>query len=174
MTPYTSFLVEAEQDIFTADGREEAAQEMWMQATAVPAPVAGAAAVQDAESREGLRSTDKAQDSTEQIKYVRDKVFVLRDGIWTDTTYDSSMDMVKVGFGGEDYFALIAAHPEWGHYFSVGEELIVVLEGTAYQVTEGDFPAIDIPLNAPSPEETTSPWDFLAQLLEWVMSLLPV
>jgi Ca-activated chloride channel family protein len=174
MTPYTSFLVEEEQDIFTPEGREEAAEEMWMQSTAVPAPAAGAGAVEDAENREVLRSTDKAADSSEQVTYAGDKVFVLRDGIWTDTTYDSSMDTVKLGFGSEDYFALIAAHPEWGQYFSVGQKLIVVLDGTAYQVLEGDFPPIDIPVGAPSPETAASPWDFLAQLLEWVMSLLPV
>jgi len=174
MTPYTSFLVEEEQDIFTPEGREEAAQEMWMQATAVPAPASGAGAVEDAENREALRSTDKAADSSEQVKYAGDKVFVLRDGIWTDTTYDSSMATVKVGFGSEDYFALIAAHPESGQYFSVGQELIVVLDGTAYQVSEGDFPPIDIPVGAPTPDAAASPWDFLAQLLEWVMSRLPV
>jgi len=174
MTPYTSFLVEEEQDIFTHEGREEAAQEMWAQATAVPAPAAGAEAVQDAENREALRSTEKAAGSTEQIKYVRDKVFVLRDGVWTDTTYDSSTETVRVGFGSDDYFALIAAQPEWGYYFSVGQEVIVVLDGTAYQVTEGDFPPIDIPAGAPSADAFASPWDFLAQLVEWVMSLLPV
>jgi Ca-activated chloride channel family protein len=174
MTPYTSFLVEEEQDIFTTEGREEAAQEMWMEATAVPAPASGASAVDDAENREALRSTDKAADSTEEIKYARDKVFVLRDGIWTDTTYDGSTETVKVGFGSEDYFALIAAHPEWGYYFSVGQEVIVVLDGTAYQVSEGDFPAIEIPASAPSPEAAASPWDFLAQFVQWVMSLLPV
>jgi Ca-activated chloride channel family protein len=160
MTPYTSFLVEEEQDIFTPEGREEAAEEMWMQSTAVPAPAAGAGAVEDAENREVLRSTDKAADSSEQVTYAGDKVFVLRDGIWTDTTYDSSMDTVKLGFGSEDYFALIAAHPEWGQYFSVGQKLIVVLDGTAYQVLEGDFPPIDIPVGAPSPETAASPWDF--------------
>ncbi len=174
MTPYTSFLVEEEQDIFTHEGREEAAQEMWAQATAVPAPAAGAEAVQDAENREALRSAEKAADSTEQIKYARDKVFVLRDGVWTDTTYDSSMETVQVGFGSDDYFALIAAQPEWGYYFSVGQEVIVVLDGTAYQVTEGDFPPIDIPAGAPSADASASPWDFLAQLVEWVLSLLPV
>jgi hypothetical protein len=174
MTPYTSFLVEEEQDIFTPEGREEAAHEMWAEATAVPAPAVGEGAVDDAENREALRSTEKAADSTEQIKYARDKVFVLRDGIWTDTTYDSSTDTVKVGFGSEDYFALMAAHPEWGYYFSVGQEVIVVLDGTAYQVSEGDFPSIDIPAGAPTPETAASPWEFLAQLVEWVISLLPV
>jgi Ca-activated chloride channel family protein len=174
MTPYTSFLVEEEQDIFTPEGREEAAHEMWMQATAMPAPAVGAGAVEDAENREALRSTDKAADGGEQVKYAGDKVFVLRENIWTDTTYDSSMDTVKVGFGSEDYFGLIAAHPDWGHYFSVGQEVIVVLDGTAYQVSEGDFPSIDIPVDMPSPDTATSPWDLLAQLIEWVMSLLPV
>lgn len=174
MTPYTSFLVEEEQDIFTPEGREEAAHEMWAESTAVPAPASGVGAVDDAENREALRSTEKAADSTEQIKYARDKVFVLRDGIWTDTTYDSSTETVKVGFGSEDYFALISAHPEWGFYFSVGQEVIVVLDGTAYQVTEGEFPPIDISAGAPSPEAFASPWDFLAQFVEWVISLLPV
>jgi Ca-activated chloride channel family protein len=174
MTPYTSFLVEEEQDIFTHEGREEAAQEMWRGAESTPAPMVGEAAVEDAENREALRSTEKAADSTEQIVYIRDKVFVLRDGIWTDTTFDSSMETVKVGFSGEDYFALIAAHPEWGHYFSVGQEVIVVLDGTAYQVSEGDFPPIDIPAGAPATDAFASPWEFLAKLVEWVMSLLPV
>jgi hypothetical protein len=147
---------------------------MWFQATAVPAPAVGAGAVQDAENREALRSTEKALDGGEQIKYARDKVFILRDGIWTDTTYDSSMDSVKVGFGSDDYFALMAAHPEWGYYFSVGQEVIVVLDGTAYQVSEGDFPPIDIPVEPPSPESSLTPWGFLTQLVEWVLSLLPV
>jgi Ca-activated chloride channel family protein len=174
MTPYTSFLVEEEQDIFTPEGREEAADEMWFQATAVPAPAVGAGAVQDAENREALRSTEKALDGGEQIKYARDKVFILRDGIWTDTTYDGSMETVKVGFGSDDYFALMASHPEWGYYFSVGQEVIVVLDGTAYQVSEGDFPPIDIPVEPPSPDSSLAPWDFLTQLVEWILSLLPV
>lgn len=173
MTPYTSFLVEDEYDILTPEGREEAASEMWHQATAVPAPMVGAGAVQDAENREALRSTEKAQDNTEEIKYAREKVFVLRNGIWTDTTFDSSTETAKVGFGSDDYFALMAGHPEWGYYFSVGQEVIVVLDGVAYQVSEGEFAPIDIPVEPPSPDTTLSPWDFLMQLVEWVMSLLP-
>jgi len=177
MTPYTSFLVDEEQDIFTPEGREETAREMWFETTATPAPTMGAGAVDDAENREALRSSDRVQDNTEQIKYARDKVFVLRDGIWTDTTYDGSMETVNVGFGSDDYFALIAAHPEWGHYFSVGQEVIVVLDGVAYQVAEGEFAPIEIPPAVqtpipPSPQTSLSPWDFLAQLVEWVMSLL--
>ncbi len=172
MTPYTSFLVDDEQDIFTPEGREETAKEMWHQATVVPAPMVGAGAVQDAQNREALRSSERAQDNSEAIKYARDKVFVLRNGIWTDTTYDGSMETVKVGFGSDDYFALMAAHPEWGYYFSVGQEVIVVLDGVAYQVAQGEFAPIDIAPAPPSPDASLSPWDLVAQLVEWVMSLL--
>ncbi|TKJ31309.1 MAG: hypothetical protein CEE40_02025 [Chloroflexi bacterium B3_Chlor] len=173
MTPYTSFLVEEEQDIFTPEGREEAATEMWHQATAVPAPMVGAGAVQDAENREALRSSEKVQDNTEQIKYARDKVFVLRDGIWTDTTYDGSTETVKVGFGSDDYFALLGTHAGWGHYFSVGQQVIVVLNGVAYQVSEGDYPSIDMPATPPSPDTVLTPWDLLVELVQWLLSLLP-
>jgi Ca-activated chloride channel family protein len=174
MTPYTSFLVEEEQDIFTPEGREEAASEMWHQSMATPAPAVGAGAVRDAENREALRSTEKTLDGGAHVTYARDKVFVLRDGIWTDTTYEGSMETVKVGFGSDDYFALLAARPEWGYYFSVGQDVIVVLDGTAYQVSQGEFPPVDIPVEPPSPDATLNPWDFLAQLVEWVLSLLPV
>ncbi len=174
MTPYTSFLVEEEQDIFSPEGREEVAREMWHESMATPAPVVGAGAVQDAENRQALRSTEKALDGGAHVTYARDKAFVLRDGIWTDTTYDGSMQTVKVGFGSDDYFALLAARPEWGYYFSVGQDVIVVLDGTAYQVSQGDFPPVDIPSAPPSPDASLSPWDFLAQLVEWVLSLLPV
>ena len=46
---------------------------------------------------------------------------------------------VKVGFGSDAYFDLLAARPEWGRYFAVGQYVIVVLDGTAYQVVpEGE------------------------------------
>ena len=94
------------------------------------------------------------------IKYVGDKTFVLHEGIWTDTAFDpDKMETVPVSFGSDDYFALIAARPEWGRYFAIGEHVIVVLEGTAYEVREGDAPALELPepgqvvTNPPGPED---------------------
>ena len=62
------------------------------------------------------------------------------------------METVKVGFGSDDYFRILEARPEWGRYFSVGQLVIVVLEGRAYQVAEGDFPSVDVPAaSSPTP-----------------------
>ena len=141
MTPYTSFLVNEDVDILSEEGREETARREY-QALATPAPAWGAPAVEKAQGDSGLAGTERAGGGTvhEQVKQVGDKAFVYRDGIWTDTTFDpTKMTAVKVGFGSDAYFELLAAHPEWGKYFAVGQHVIVVLDGVAYQVVpEGE------------------------------------
>ena len=136
MTPYTSFLVNEDVDILSEEGREETARresEVWR----APAPASGAQAVEKAQEQNELAGADTASGGTvhEQVKQVGDRAFVYRDGVWTDTTFDpTKMTPVKVSFGSDVYFDLLAAHPEWGRYFAVGQYVIVVLDGTAYQV----------------------------------------
>jgi hypothetical protein len=80
------------------------------------------------------------------VRYVGDKTFVLHEGAWVDTTFDpEKMEPVPVSFGSDDYFALVAARPEWGRYLALGDHVIVVLEGTAYEVREGEAPALEVP-----------------------------
>jgi len=75
----------------------------------------------------------------EVIKNMGSKTFVLRNDTWIDTTFDQSkMAPVKVGFLTDTYFDLILAYPDLGDYFSLGEQVIVVYEGTAYEVVEGE------------------------------------
>ncbi|MBZ0286621.1 MAG: VWA domain-containing protein, partial [Anaerolineae bacterium] len=70
------------------------------------------------------------------IQTVNDKTFLLQDGVWTDTTFQpDTMTTQKVVFLSDEYFALLDAHPELGDYFAIGDKVIVVLEGTAYEVT---------------------------------------
>ncbi len=151
MTPYTSFLVEEDEDIFTQAGRDEAGEKMF-ESFAAPAEETGSAAVEESVAREALRAADTVQENAAEIKHIGDKTFILRGGVWTDSTYDSSMETVKVGFGSDDYFRILEARPEWGRYFSVGRLLVVVLEGRVYQVAEGDFPSADVPAaSSPTP-----------------------
>jgi hypothetical protein len=68
----------------------------------------------------------------------------------------------------------------------VGRLVIVVLEGRAYQVAEGDFPSVDVPTApAPNPEEISatnpdqdtvaldlaSPFSIWDKLWNWLRSL---
>jgi Ca-activated chloride channel family protein len=69
------------------------------------------------------------------IQYVGDKTFILQDGVWTDTTFaPDSMETVDVTFLSDAYFDLLDAQPALAEYFALGDSLIVVWEGVAYQV----------------------------------------
>lgn len=169
ITPYTSFLVEETEMALRDAGRSEIAENL--RATAVPPPASGQAAVErSAEEQKlflapqvaapalvpglGAAVTDQYGYPINPVKHVGDKTFVLHEGMWTDTTFDpDQMTPVSVSFGSDDYFALIAARPEWGRYFALGDRVIVVLEGTAYQVREGEAPPIELP----APKETPTP-----------------
>ena len=70
------------------------------------------------------------------IQTVNDKTFLLQDGVWTDTTFQSdTMTTQKVVFLSDEYFALLDAQPALSDYFALGDQVIVVIEGTAYEVT---------------------------------------
>jgi hypothetical protein len=80
------------------------------------------------------------------VRYAGDKTFVLHDGVWVDTTFDpDQMETRPLGFASDDYFALAATRPEWGPYLALGDHVIVVLDGTAYEIREGTAPALEFP-----------------------------
>jgi Ca-activated chloride channel family protein len=163
ITPYTSFLVEETEMALREEGREVLVDSMQAQATEMPAPASGVQAVERSAKEQvlveaeaaaapavpsdlGGGETDEYGYEINPVKYVGAKTFVLQDGVWTDTTFDpDKMEPVPVSFGSDDYFALIADHPEWGRYFALGEHVIVVLEGKAYEVRVGDAPPVEVP-----------------------------
>jgi hypothetical protein len=82
--------------------------------------------------------TDEGEEvsAAEVLRYAGSRAFVLRDGIWTDTGYDpAAMTTLDVAFASDEYFALLGEHPELGPAFALGQQVIVVVDGTAYQVT---------------------------------------
>ncbi len=156
ITPYTSFLVEETEKALTEAGREVIVEKE-VQIMATPAPASGAEAVKKSVAQESLRGADTVSaPTTTEVKHVGDKAFILHEGVWTDTLYDSDrMEKVKVGFGTEGYFDLLAARPEWGKYFALGQHVIVVLDGRAYEVTEGDYEPAVTPVAKPTEPSPT-------------------
>jgi Ca-activated chloride channel family protein len=160
ITPYTSFLVQ-EPDALTEEGRRRIADQTYQaMATAAPAPASGPQAVQKSQVERGLGGAEMPAEApapgdmgggpgegggepgVAEVRAVGEKAFILRDGIWTDTAFDSSkMQTVKVPFGSQEFFDLLAAHPEWGKYFALGSHVIVVLDGQAYEMVEGEAAA---------------------------------
>jgi PKD repeat protein len=90
-----------------------------------------------------------AEAYAQQVQIVGDRAFVLDSGVWTDTTFDPTrMSTVRLPFGSDAFFDLLADHPEAGRYLAVGERVIVVINGVAYETVASDEEA---PQSAPSP-----------------------
>lgn len=162
MTPYTSFLVDEQQDIFTEAGRQLLAESNRFP-TMKSAPSFGAQAVMDSQTQNRLSQADRGQESgVAEIKLVGNKTFVLRNGIWTDTAYDPQrMRVTYVQFGSPTYFELLAEHPQWGKYFSIGERVIVVLNGKVYRIESDAMETQEIPA---ANLQVLSPWE---QFWQW-------
>jgi hypothetical protein len=85
------------------------------------------------------------------------RTFVLQNGVWVDTAFDSqTMTATPVAFLSDDYFRLAAAYPELGAAFALGNQVIALADGKAYQVVaEGEsVPALpELPTRVPAPTQ---------------------
>ncbi|MBM4424474.1 MAG: VWA domain-containing protein [Chloroflexi bacterium] len=162
VTPYTSYLI-TEDDILTTEGRERVTVEESERLQAAPAVGVGGAAVDAAEGQNALAGAEAAaapvDEYAEVVKIVGTRTFVAVDGVWTDTQFDhSAMTTTKVQFASGDYFELAAARPELGAAFALGARVIVVSEGTAYEVVMDESAPITIPATVtPEPGSTAQP-----------------
>lgn len=70
------------------------------------------------------------------IKTVGDKTFILLDEVWTDTTFEpDTMETTEVVFLSDEYFDLLDEIPELAEYLAIGDQVIVVYDDVAYEVT---------------------------------------
>ena len=147
VTPYTTFLVEEDQDLFSETERDALADEA---PAGFAAASSGEEAVEEAEAAMDLAVSDRAASvpaqqaegedgaSAAPLRTVGAKTFVFREQRWVDTRYDPNQPLVEIPFGGTEYFALSAQSAEMGRYLSVGVPLIVVVEEKAYLIIEND------------------------------------
>lgn len=92
-------------------------------------------AKEEAESLDEVKKgADK--DAEDKVQHVKDKTFVLRDGIWVDTEFnaDDKLPEVAITFMSDDYFELIKNDQDLGDYFSIGENVKLVWKGKVYIV----------------------------------------
>jgi len=100
--------------------------------------VVGEAAVQQSkvvrQQQEAERVTILKESSP--IKNVGGKTFYLRDGVWIDSELkaDSKLPETSLSFASDTYFELAKQKPKLAEYFSLGERVVVVFEGTVYRV----------------------------------------
>lgn len=138
VTPYTSYLI-TEDDILSQSGRNEVAEREYDAQQSAPASRSGEAAVDEAaDSGQLSRAESAAEPGAEaagQIRYVGARAFVLLNGVWTETTFDpDAMTLEQVVFGSEAYFALVESNPTLADAFALGDHVIALSDGQAYEV----------------------------------------
>ncbi|MCX6867256.1 MAG: hypothetical protein NTV46_13740, partial [Verrucomicrobia bacterium] len=60
--------------------------------------------------------------------------------VWTDSTAQARPDLrqVNINFNSDAYFALLNQHPAATRWLSLGSNLDLVIEGTLYQIRDGE------------------------------------
>ena len=147
ITPYTSFLIE-EDDIFAqTDGAPEL--ETAEEALAAPMEASGAAAVDRAAVESELAAAEAPMPMATMVvsnasgqvvaqaavQNASGRTFFLRGGVWVDSAYDGESEPQAIPFASDAYFDLLSSRPELGEALSLGEEVILVVDGNALRVT---------------------------------------
>jgi Ca-activated chloride channel family protein len=152
VTPYTSYLA-VEQGATTKNftsmpmSRIQGLGNVQAGSNAPPPPaprpadakaITGNIAVQESKraraQQEAERVDKDAQSDT--IRIAGGKTFYLRDGVWTDAEFKLGMTLPQtvIKFGSEEYFTLLKQKPRLAAFFSLGEQVVVILDGTIYRV----------------------------------------
>jgi len=154
VTPYTSYLAADDKDLAVAP--VPVAAPRYLQMTATPDAVSAgvgrgvgggaiggmAPSAKDAVSASvALRAMKAAEIAAEPAaagsKRVGSKIFVLKDGTWTDSSYsvDSKLPVVTLEFGSDALLKAIAADPQLGSYAALGDNVLVVHKGKVYRIS---------------------------------------
>jgi Ca-activated chloride channel homolog len=146
VTPYTSYLV-TEPMPLGAENQERLAFETFREMEMAPAaPVFGQDAVEKAAGQGALSQADQApvivprQGQSQGVRIIGARTFVFSQGAWVDTAYDpDNMPVQQVAFLSPEYFALANSRLDVAAGLAQAEQVIVVVDGTAYQiVAEGE------------------------------------
>lgn len=144
VTPYTSYLVTEPSPLGAAE-QERIAEEQFMALEAAPtAQSYGREAVEKAATQGEMADSDAAAapmaEAANLVLVIGARTFVFTVGVWVDTAYDPDrMKPTQVAFLSADYFALAKSRPDLAAAFALGQNVIVISEGIAYEVVAEDI-----------------------------------
>jgi len=78
----------------------------------------------------------EAQNYAQQARVVNGRSFFQNGSVWTDSTAQAQEDLKQkeVAFNSDEYFDLLAAHPDAAQWLALGNEVDVVLGDTLYVI----------------------------------------
>ncbi len=159
VTPYTSYLVTEQAPLGGAE-QQRLAEDTYNKMQALPtAAASGQAAVQSAADTGAMQGASNAPalqgEAASSVRVVGSRTFVLSDGKWIDTAFDpDTMKTTPIEFLSTKYFDLVAAHPELADAFALGEAVIALSNGAAFEVVPGEMTP-QAGINTPTPASPT-------------------
>jgi len=143
VTPYTSYLITESEPLSTLD-RERISKDALQEAQrAASAPSFGENAVHEAADQSALAAADAPaemlKEADEIVRYAEARTFLFVDGVWVDTIYSpEQFQTVEIEFLSEDYFDLLVSKPTLASALALGDRVIVVADGVAYEIVMGE------------------------------------
>jgi Ca-activated chloride channel family protein len=106
----------------------------------VPAST-GESAVVYSQAEKKLKESNKveaAEEYLESVRTVGEKTFRFQEDQWIDTEFkeESGLPVVKLSFGSDEFFKLIAKEPKLAEFFALGKKVTVVYKDTVYRITD--------------------------------------
>ena len=143
VTPYTSYLVTEEAPLGEVEQQRlanETFNQMMIMPTAAPSGQAAVQKAADAGAMQGAVSAPEIQgEASSTVQIVGARTYVLSEGKWIDTAYDPDItETIKVDFLSLKYFELVADHAELADAFALGEKVIALSNGVAYEVVPSE------------------------------------
>ncbi len=156
VTPYTSYLVTEEQPLGASEQERIASEQYNLLRTMPAAPVSGQGAVEKATDQGSLEAAQAPaapeEEAGNRVRIAGAKAFVFDGERWVDTAFEAeSMPTIEVPFLSEDYFSLVSSHPDLASAFALGQSVIVVSEGKAYQVVPEGASTTPVSVTAHTP-----------------------
>src|SRR6266571_3298865 len=73
---------------------------------------------------------------TQQSKFVNGRNFFQNGKQWVDTSTQNVTKRQRVQFNSDDYFNLLKKHPEAAPWMALGQNVLLALDDTAYEITD--------------------------------------
>jgi Ca-activated chloride channel family protein len=171
VTPYTSYLVE-EPQVLGMENQQNLVEETMKGFESMPAASAfGADAVERASDEGAMSMADSAPQSYieqhERVKSVGNRTFIWQDNQWVDTLYDADqMSLTQIDFLSDDYYDLMKKYPGIQKSLAMGNQLIIVVDGKAYQIIDSTTEISYIPRASIDEDEPSAFQQFVKGFLQ--------
>src|SRR5262249_56753853 len=73
---------------------------------------------------------------TQQSRFVNGRAFFQNRNQWIDSSAQNTAKRQRVQFNSEEYFNLLTKHPEAGPWLALGQNVVLKLDDTVYEIAE--------------------------------------